>query len=89
MSVKGKFHRHCLFIAWCAVYVQVSKDLPLIKALNLFVEHRISALPVLDEDGYVVDIYAKFDVIVRRYFTPSGNNTQSGIRFSYLIYIND
>ncbi|XP_025093940.1 5'-AMP-activated protein kinase subunit gamma-2-like isoform X3 [Pomacea canaliculata] len=43
--------------------ITVSKDLPLIKALNLFVEHRISALPVLDEDGYVVDIYAKFDVI--------------------------
>ena len=38
----------------------------LIDALNLFVQHRISALPVLDDDGRVCDIYAKFDVIVSR-----------------------
>lgn len=44
--------------------MQVSKDMPLIKALNMFVDHRISALPVLDENGHVFDIYAKFDVIV-------------------------
>ena len=43
---------------------QTSKHTPLIEALNLFVEHRISALPVVDDDGKVVDIYAKFDVIV-------------------------
>ena len=30
----------------------------------MFVEHRISALPVINEDEKVVDIYAKFDVIV-------------------------
>jgi CBS-domain-containing membrane protein len=36
----------------------------LIEALNIFVEKRISALPVVDENGKVVDIYAKFDVIV-------------------------
>lgn len=42
----------------------VTPDMPIIKALKLFVEHRVSALPVLDEDGRAVDIYAKFDVIV-------------------------
>ncbi|KAK2145884.1 hypothetical protein LSH36_649g00005 [Paralvinella palmiformis] len=36
---------------------------PLITALNIFVEKRISALPIVDEDGCIVDIYAKFDVI--------------------------
>ncbi|KAG8443552.1 hypothetical protein GDO86_012092 [Hymenochirus boettgeri] len=36
---------------------------PIIKALNIFVERRVSALPVMDESGKVVDIYSKFDVI--------------------------
>jgi 5'-AMP-activated protein kinase regulatory gamma subunit len=39
------------------------KSMTLIEALNVFVERRISALPVIDDDGQVVDIYAKFDVI--------------------------
>ncbi|KAL8565182.1 hypothetical protein ACOMHN_003969 [Nucella lapillus] len=43
--------------------ITVSKNVPLIQALNLFVDHRISALPVLDDEGIVCDIYAKFDVI--------------------------
>lgn len=57
----------------------VSKDTPLIQALNIFLEKRVSALPIVDENGrvsgqaevtpprpvplQVVDIYAKFDVI--------------------------
>nr|QFR39802.1 5' AMP-activated protein kinase gamma subunit [Azumapecten farreri] len=44
--------------------ITATTDTPLFKALNMFVEHRISALPVLDADGRVVNIYAKFDVIV-------------------------
>ncbi|XP_076326827.1 5'-AMP-activated protein kinase subunit gamma-1-like isoform X3 [Tachypleus tridentatus] len=36
---------------------------PVILALNQFIERRVSALPVEDEQGKVVDIYAKFDVI--------------------------
>ena len=39
-------------------------DTPLITALQLFNDRRVSALPVVDEMGKVVDIYAKFDVIV-------------------------
>ncbi|KAI1288097.1 5'-AMP-activated protein kinase subunit gamma-2 [Halotydeus destructor] len=35
----------------------------LIEALDLFAERRVSALPVVDSKGKVVDIYAKFDVI--------------------------
>ncbi|NWS25151.1 AAKG2 kinase, partial [Polioptila caerulea] len=41
----------------------IHPDTPIIKALNIFVERRISALPVVDETGKVVDIYSKFDVI--------------------------
>ncbi|XP_035229071.1 5'-AMP-activated protein kinase subunit gamma-1-like [Stegodyphus dumicola] len=36
---------------------------PVITALNEFVDRRVSALPVVDDQGKVVDIYAKFDVI--------------------------
>lgn len=36
---------------------------PVIEALNMFVNHRISAVPVVDPEGKVVNIYAKFDVI--------------------------
>ncbi|KAJ8272619.1 hypothetical protein GJAV_G00091350 [Gymnothorax javanicus] len=41
----------------------IHPDTPIIKALNTFVERRVSALPVVDESGKVVDIYSKFDVI--------------------------
>lgn len=37
---------------------------PIIEALQKFVEKRISALPIVDDEGKLVDIYAKFDVIV-------------------------
>lgn len=33
-------------------------------ALKKFVERRVSALPLVDSEGRLVDIYAKFDVIV-------------------------
>ena len=48
----------------CLISFQATTKTPLIKALNMFVERRISALPVCDSDGKVVNIYAKFDVIV-------------------------
>merc|ERR1712038_1879056 len=36
---------------------------PIIEALHKFVNRRISALPIVDEEGKLIDIYAKFDVI--------------------------
>lgn len=36
--------------------------------MNLFVEKRISALPVVDDSGQIIDLYAKFDVIVSSVF---------------------
>uniref|UniRef100_A0A8C9ZJW8 5'-AMP-activated protein kinase subunit gamma-1 n=1 Tax=Sander lucioperca TaxID=283035 RepID=A0A8C9ZJW8_SANLU len=41
----------------------VRTDTPLYTALGIFVEQRVSALPVVDDKGRVVDIYSKFDVI--------------------------
>ncbi|XP_026860131.2 5'-AMP-activated protein kinase subunit gamma-2a isoform X7 [Electrophorus electricus] len=41
----------------------IHPDTAIIKALSIFVERRVSALPVVDESGKVVDIYSKFDVI--------------------------
>nr|XP_058948348.1 5'-AMP-activated protein kinase subunit gamma-1-like isoform X2 [Pocillopora verrucosa] len=41
----------------------ISPETPLITAFHMFSEKRVSALPVVDESGVVVDIYARFDVI--------------------------
>lgn len=41
-----------------------SEDTSIILALRKFVERRVSALPIVDTEGRLVDIYAKFDVIV-------------------------
>ncbi|XP_053715090.1 5'-AMP-activated protein kinase subunit gamma-2-like isoform X3 [Synchiropus splendidus] len=41
----------------------IHPDTPLITALSVFTRRRVSALPVVDENGRVVDIYSKFDVI--------------------------
>ncbi|KER33967.1 hypothetical protein T265_12465 [Opisthorchis viverrini] len=43
--------------------ITVNQDCPLHRTLQLFIEHRVSALPVVDSNGHLVDIYAKFDVI--------------------------
>lgn len=44
--------------------VTATPNTPLMDALNLMVEKRISALPIVDKKNKVVDVYAKFDVIV-------------------------
>ncbi|KXJ10573.1 5'-AMP-activated protein kinase subunit gamma-2 [Exaiptasia diaphana] len=41
----------------------ITPNTPLITALHMFAQRRVSALPVVNEQGVVVDIYAKFDVI--------------------------
>uniref|UniRef100_A0A0N5B9X3 5'-AMP-activated protein kinase subunit gamma-1 n=1 Tax=Strongyloides papillosus TaxID=174720 RepID=A0A0N5B9X3_STREA len=43
--------------------ISISVDTPLIEALQIFLKKRVSALPLIDKDGRVVDIYAKFDAI--------------------------
>lgn len=41
-----------------------TEDTTIIEALHKFVNRRVSALPVVDSEGRLKDIYAKFDVIV-------------------------
>lgn len=41
-----------------------NEDTTIINALYSFVERRVSALPMVDAEGRLTDIYAKFDVIV-------------------------
>lgn len=41
-----------------------SEETSIITALKKFVERRVSALPIIDPEGRLVDIFAKFDVIV-------------------------
>lgn len=40
-----------------------TEDTTIIVALKQFIERRISALPIIDPEGRLIDIYAKFDVI--------------------------
>jgi len=41
----------------------IKKSTPIIEALNIFVATRVSALPIVDENNKLVNIYSKFDVI--------------------------
>lgn len=41
-----------------------TEDTSIIEALKKFVNRRVSALPIIDTEGRLKDIYAKFDVIV-------------------------
>ncbi|KAM5182356.1 5'-AMP-activated protein kinase subunit gamma-1 isoform 2-T2 [Mantella aurantiaca] len=42
---------------------KVHPNTPVYVALGIFVQRRVSALPIVDDSGRVVDIYSKFDVI--------------------------
>ena len=53
----------CLRIGTYEKVETASEDTSIIEALNKFVARRVSALPIVDSQGRLVDIYAKFDVI--------------------------
>lgn len=52
---------------------------PLIDALEILLKNRISALPVLNKENQVVDIYSKFDAI---YLAAGGAYNNLGIPIS-------
>ncbi|KAK7158868.1 hypothetical protein R3I94_005258 [Phoxinus phoxinus] len=63
---KAAFMRQSLEELGIGTYSNIAfihPDTPIIKALGMFVDRRVSALPVVDVTGKVVDIYSKFDVI--------------------------
>jgi 5'-AMP-activated protein kinase regulatory gamma subunit len=43
--------------------ITIRRDAVLIDILRIFAQHRVSALPIVDDNDALVDIYAKFDVI--------------------------
>lgn len=45
-----------------------TEETSIILALKKFVERRVSALPIVDTEGKLVNIYSKFDVIVSHFF---------------------
>ncbi|VDP77810.1 unnamed protein product [Echinostoma caproni] len=40
----------------------ISKETLIIDALRLFLQHRVSCLPVIDSENRLIELYAKFDV---------------------------
>ena len=42
----------------------IALDAKVIDAMRKLVDRRVSALPVVDENGKLVDIYSKFDIFV-------------------------
>lgn len=42
----------------------ITLDAKVIDAMRKLVHRRVSALPVVDENGKLVDIYSKFDIFV-------------------------
>lgn len=42
----------------------ITLDAKVIDAMHKLVDRRVSALPVVDENGKLVDIYSKFDIFV-------------------------
>ena len=46
-----------------SLYLQTAtKDTKVIEALNRLVNERVAALPIVDEDGRLINIFSKFDV---------------------------
>ncbi|CAG5118668.1 unnamed protein product, partial [Candidula unifasciata] len=43
--------------------ITATPETTILTALNLFMDHRVSALPVVNSAGEIINIYAKFDVI--------------------------
>ncbi|KAI8592074.1 hypothetical protein BDZ88DRAFT_392890 [Geranomyces variabilis] len=37
---------------------------PLIEVLNIFIDRKISAVPIIDDKGLVLDVYEKYDVLM-------------------------
>lgn len=62
----------------------MSEDTSIILALKKFVERRVSALPMVDQEGHLVDIFAKFDVIVSLDCIIKNNN--ANFKYIFLIF---
>ena len=48
--------------------LQINSQTKLIEVLRIFQSIRISALPVVDNEKRLCDVYSKFDIMVTRLF---------------------
>merc|ERR1712098_108695 len=60
----------------------VTKETPLIEAINKFSEHRVSCLPVVDKAGKCVDILCKYDVMQQLASVTSCHGSQITVAMS-------
>jgi CBS domain-containing protein len=60
--------------------VTVSEDTPLKEVAEVLAERRISGLPVVDEDGYVVGVVSEADIL----FKERGPSSRTGV-FGWLL----
>ena len=49
-------------ISFSFCFQTANKDTKVIEALNRLVNERVAALPIVDEDGRLINIFSKFDV---------------------------
>lgn len=61
------------------------EDTSILTALHKFIDRRVSALPLVDSEGRLVDIYAKFDVIVSNFTTKSTSSINTNALVLFLI----
>lgn len=76
-----------LIASLCCGYLQVTKETRLIDALSIFVQRRVSALPVVNDNNQVENIFAKFDVIVSYFQTLYLHNIRIYILYIHILYI--
>ena len=60
----------------------MTKETPLIEAVNKFSEHRVSCLPVVDKAGKCVDILCKYDVMQQLASATSFHGSQINVAMS-------
>ena len=67
---------HSRFNPFCALFFQIRPNTKLIEALNIFHDRKVSALPVVDEENKCVDVYSRFDVMVREVLEMKKNTDE-------------
>jgi CBS domain-containing protein len=51
------------------LFIQIDLQTKLIEVLRIFQTRPISALPVVDSEKRLCDVYSKFDIIVKEIFS--------------------
>jgi CBS domain-containing protein len=45
--------------------ITITLNTKIIDAIELFIKHELSALPIVDENGILLDVYEKYDMMVK------------------------